>query len=212
MVLVPLAAVSAVMGLVGFALSKCFGPDGAGSISRITFGLAIGLSVLWLMSYRMIAHSRVASFFLAAVIMAAVGILTAVCANGMSGSTITHTIVHMICTAVLLLAMTLAGLFCRRRYSAWRFTGWLALSCIMICLLVAMPFAGLAMISMAAFSNGPGMIFIMLTGFLVWTFVMSLLLFGLLISFMALAFRSALYRERFYGSFRLKSMISESQH
>jgi hypothetical protein len=211
LVLVPLLVVNVAWSflrrVIGFPSSSVAALDG------IIISLTVGLAVLWLLSHWLGNRNRFLVALLALVIIGLVGIAGAVSYPSQESSlqTVASLLVAGLSALILVLGFVLAGWWCRKRYSSWRFALWLG-----VWTTVA----------------GVGVFLVLLAGMLmVWcisgvspddlhTVVGIVLLTGLIfggctyvvvLPFMILAIWSRFFRQRFYACLRLKSMSVETK-
>jgi hypothetical protein len=96
---------------------------------------------------------------------------------------------------VISLALTLAGLVCRGRYSWLRLSLWLLTAVVVVCLLIYGPLFIIGMI--ASGGNVPALALLGFVG------VMAGIIFGVLLPFLVLSFANRFYRERLKGLLHL---------
>ena len=216
MVMIPLFAIALILMLIWVALRILLEDmPGAGAVIQIPIWLLLGVTVLWLVSYKLGSASRVAAFFGAAAIMAGVGFAIVVCTAVLKFSVlaaveaIASGIAYGFLSVAMLLGLMFAGLFCRTRYTAVRFTLWLLSVFVGVCLAVSLPFAAFAALFSAFFEESFAAAAIPFVTILGVGCVIGLALFAILMPFMILTFASGLYRERFYDVFRLQGMLTE---
>ena len=206
-VLIPLAVVYLGWMVLGLLL----GMDSSAKslFDQVAASLAIGLAVLWLLGHKIGKRNRFISFLLAFIIMAVVAAVGMLSYGGLNISQ--EAIVGAILFGVLMLAMlvgiVMAGVCCRKRYGPWRFMLWLGLWTVAGGLVLVLVYF---VVIMLIFRIGGGldmeMLIRMLPQMLIAGVVVGAISYGLVIPYMVLAFRSKLYRERFYGCLRLRGM------
>ena len=197
MILVPVVLVYGLSLLVERALFA-MGVD-ATPVSSVP----MGLGALWLLSYKLQPLSARKAFVVAAAILAAMGFLSAVCYSGLSPDTLTVTsvLVYAVGACAMLLAMTIARLFCRRSYSTTRFMLWLLLCLVLMCTCLMVPQAIIMVGVMGSFMSGYA--WVMVLPAIVGGVMAGLVTYVIVVPFMILAFRNSLYRARFHSIFRL---------
>ena len=199
-VLIPIGVVAALFFPVRFAMQEFLGGGWGWDIPG---RLALALGALWLLAHKLSGRSRAAAFFQALGIMLLAGVAAAAC-GGMGVLAFGAVGLHLLFSALLLVAMSLAGTACRRRYTARRFSVWVVVSCVAVCLAAALPVAALIVIS--AMGADAGMVLMILPGFLGSALMLGLLLACLLLCFLVLAYRNGFYRQRLHRVLRLPGM------
>jgi hypothetical protein len=211
LVLVPLVAVSLVWSFLRKAIG--FPSSSVAALDQIIVSLTVGITVLWLLSHWLGNRNRFVIALLALVIIGLVGIAGAVSypSEESSVQTVASLLVAGLSALTLVLGFVLAGWWCRKRYSSWRFNLWLG-----VWTTVA----------------GVGVFVILLAGILiagcisgdlpddlltaVWIILLTGLIFGgctylVVLPYVILSLRSQFFRERFYACLRLKSMSVETK-
>ena len=119
-------------------------------------------------------------------------------------------VLFSVLAATALLAFVITGWMCRKSYSALRFMLWLAVWTVAPCLLLMMIVAAVSIIGGLVMGNGPppGSLLLMALMFPLAGLMLGGFIYAILFSFMILAFKSDLFRRRFYGCFRLKGMLA----
>ncbi len=203
-----------VVNIVWLGLKKI---PGMQSSSLVMFDIIFnsfvaGIAALWLLGERIGNRNRPATFLLAVVVMA---IMCALCIVSLgefklSADMASISVVFAVAAATTLLAFVITGWMCRKSYSAMRFMLWLAVWIVAPCLLLMMIVATVSIIGALVMGNGPPpeslllMVFMFpLAGLMLGGFI-----YAILFPFMILAFKSNLFRRRFYGCFRLKGMLA----
>lgn len=158
----------------------------AAMFSQLLDSLAFGLAALWLLSPYLARMHRFLTFLASLGVVGCFAVLTFACGgpDWRSGDSMQLAVVVALCVPILCLALSLAFLLCRRRYSPWRLLLWTMLFLLGICALTAAPFV-LAERGRVSFVQFMGPVLIV-TG----------LLFGLLLPFFLLSFLNGFYRER----------------
>jgi len=171
-----------------------------------------GIAALWLLGNRIGNRSRLATFLLAVLIMAIM------CAFGivslgefkLSSDLAGISMVFAVAAATVLLAFVLAGWACRKSYSAIRFMLWLAVWIGAVCLLTMVIVAVISVIVGAIMGNAPPLGFLLSMAYMIpfISLIIAGFIYAILLPYMILAFNSDLFRQRFYGCFRLKGMLA----
>jgi hypothetical protein len=195
-VLAPLGTVAAIACAVPAEL--------AGQLSEVTdlfslsfTSLAFGLASVWLTAPYLGRFPRVAVFFLALVILeVGSAVAYALRADWESfGVELLAFLMFLACSAlVTTLAMTLAALLCRRRYTPFRLAFWTAVFLAAVWLLIAAPFLGLAAVDAGAEA---------LTETAPYVLLLALVTFIVVLPFLLLAFLQPHYRERLFALWHL---------
>ncbi len=211
LILVPLFVVNILW--IGVKKATGMPSSTAGMFDVMLNSFAIGLATVWLVSHKLAGLNRFVIFLLSLIVMVFVYVLGIFSFGGLefTSETIVVTVFFCIVTAATFLAFVLAGWRCRRRYTALRFMLWLAGGCIAVCVVAMLAYALTAFIIMAATmgqSIPMSTLFIQvpLIGLLVGG-----ILYLLLLPYMILVLNSDLFRQRFYGCFRLKGMLAPGQ-
>jgi len=203
MVLVPVVLVYALSLLVDRALS--FMAMDAALVSAVPLGLA----ALWLLSYKLEPLSGVRTFFAAAAVLAAMAFLSAVCYSGLSPDTLTlrSALMYAVGACAILLAMTVARLFCRKDYSPTVFMLWLLLCFALMSACVSVPAAIASIVFMSTLMKSYALL--MAIPVIMAGVVGAVIGYIVLLPFMILVFRNSLYRARFNAIFRIDPIGSE---
>ncbi len=203
MVLVPLVLVYALSLLVDRALSA-MAMDAA-----LASSVPLGLAALWLLSYKLEPLRGARTFFAAAAILAAMGFLSAVCYSGLSPDTLTvgSALIYAVGACAIVLAMTVARLFCRKDYSPIIFMLWLLLCFGLISACVSVPAAIASIVFMSTLMDSYALF--MAIPVIVAGVVGAVIGYIVLLPFMILAFRNSLYRARFNAIFRIEQIGSK---
>jgi hypothetical protein len=207
LVLIPLAAITLVFGLLARAVPYVLGQEPLGILPS---ALCLGLSVLWLFSYRMATLWRLGSFFVALLMLWLVGILIMVSGGAAGGMAVVGVIAFGAVALAVLVGLTGAGVCCRKKYSAVRFTVWLFPCMILAAFLVGAPFAAISLAGLL-FSGGLQMAASVLMGVGVACAVSGIVLALVATLFLLVAFLSPFYRARFYSVFRLPGMTVQKE-
>lgn len=174
----------------------------------IVVSLAIGFSILLLLSHKIGNRNRFATFLLAMIIMVLVCIAGFISFGSLpSQEGIFLAIILMLLTTVMLLAFVLAGFKCRKKYSPVRFMLWLAIwmiggmaASILIFYTVALTVAGIM-------GQGlPMSILKLLVQVTIAGLVIGGSLYAGMLPFMIFVFSNGFFRTRFYACLHLKSM------
>ena len=152
---------------------------------------AFGLAGVWLLSSYLGWKHRMLAFVGFLVALGAISLLTFVCRQGwedVSPQTLQVGLFLGVSVLVISIAVTLAGLVCRKRYGCWRVGLWLMAALVLVWLLVLAPIFAITM--MASHSGPPVWVIFAVTG------VATGITFGTLLPFLVLSFASGFYRER----------------
>lgn len=210
LILLPMFVVS----VVWLGLKKATGmPSNAAMMYDIIFNsLVAGIAALWLLAERIGNRNRLATFLLAVVVMAIMCALGIVSLGGfkLSADMAGISVVFAVLAATALLAFAITGWMCRKSYSAVRFMLWLAVWTVAPCLLMMMIVAAVSVIGGLVMGNGlpPQALLLMALMFPLAGLILGGFIYAILFPFMILAFKSDLFRRRFYGCFRLKGMLA----
>jgi len=204
LILIPLLVVN----ILWIGIKKVTGmPSSAAGPFDVMFNaFTIGLAIAWLLSHRFDGLNRFVVFLLTLLTMSLAFALSILSYSGLefTEETMMLTALFFPVMVAAILAFALTGWCCRKNYSALRFMLWLAPWCPVLCL-IAM-FAYVLIVIMAMNESIPiGTLFIQipLVGLLVGG-----ILYLLLLPYMILVLNSDLFRQRFYGCFRLKDMLA----
>lgn len=126
LILLPAAAIHALWLLIKSICS--FGPFEAQTLGQIFIPLYIGVAVLFTLAHKLTRPSRLASFLLAATVLAFAG-LASFFAYNFGGTDISQQVrmtltFYAVLAAAFLLALTITAFFCRERYTRMRFAAW----------------------------------------------------------------------------------------
>ena len=191
LILIPLVVLPGILYLP--AISRLMDPLTA-EIDGFLIGTGVlAWSVVWLMGHWLGGGRRRSTFWLILIVMLAIGLLSCLCQFEGADDLVQLLIIYSLCVFDLLLAMMLAGYFCRKKYSTPRFLGFLLL------------WVGATAVGLAAIFG----IFLIVITFDLQAIVtiaiilipVSLFLGGVIylinLPFLILAFKSPFYRERF---------------
>jgi len=171
--------------------SSMFLPSGADFLLDIIAALTVGLAAIWLLASHLRRQHGFLTFLCVLLALAGFSVLAAVFRQSGSEMTIELLPVGMILllgTLVTSVALSLAGLICRRRYRPLGLYLWLFLLLAAVWLLIAVPFLVFALITL----NGR----IEWYAFFVPVSVMATANFALLLPFLILSSASSFFRER----------------
>ncbi len=203
LILVPLFVVN----ILWIVIKKVTGMPSseAGMFDVLFHSFAIGMATVWLVSHKFAGLNRFVIFLLAVSAMTATYALSILSYSGFefTEETMTLAVFFFIVMAAALLAFVLAGWRCRKNYSALRFMLWLSLWCLVLCLIPMVVYALIAYIIIAATMSQSLIIQILRVGLITGG-----ILYLLLLPYMILVLNSDLFRQRFYGCFRLKGMLA----
>lgn len=197
-ILVPLLGIHALMLLASHLLSS--GSSGAwlamGMLSHVVDSFALSQALLWLLAHKLASDRLIKSFFAATMVMAVVGSLSSLArpGSGIAREATPHAVVYGTASLSFLLGLTIAGAFCRKRYTQRRFTRrfllWTTVVCA-ACMAVIAPLmgAGGADVATSVLLGGP---------------IYGVLIYLLALPFMILVFRVPLYRARLMAWLQLE--------
>jgi hypothetical protein len=126
------------MGVVAWVLQHCFGllpSDSVDVLVEVPFGLVFGLAALWLLAPVLRKSRRLVSSLLALFVFTCCSVAALLAGQGEdlgSGEAVGLVVSTGVGAAVMSVALTLAGLLCRRRYGAVRFCLWLAAALVVL--------------------------------------------------------------------------------
>ena len=185
----------------------------AGQFDVMFNAFTIGLAIVWLLSHRFAGLNRFVVFLLTVVAMSLTYALSVLSYSGLefTEETMMLAVFFFVVMVAALLAFTLTGWCCRKNYSALRFMLWLALWCPVLCLFAMFAYVlAIVVIMHQSMSIGQLLTQIPIVGLIVGG-----VLYLLLLPYMILVLNCDLFRQRFYGCFRLKGMsapaVAESQ-
>ena len=210
LILVPVFVAS----IVWLGLKKV---PGMQSASVVMFDIIInsfvaGIAVLWLLAERIGNRNRLVTFLLAVVVMAIMCALGGVSLGEfkLSADMAGISVVFAVLAAIVLWAFVLTGWMCRKSYSAVRFMLWLAVWIVAPYLLLMVILATVSIIGAIVMGNAlpPGFLLLMALKVPLVSLIVGGFIYAILFPFMILAFKSNLFRRRFYGCFRLKGMLA----
>jgi hypothetical protein len=196
---IPLAAVAAVASAPESALQ--FLPSAQFGVFLDLIGaLGFGLAAVWLLSSYAGWKHRMLAFLGILLAQGVFGVLAFVLRQGWQGVG-SETFVVGVCLAVSVLvvsvALSLAGLLCRRRYGWLRLTLWLIAALVAVWLLVIGPLFIIQL--MASGGNVP------MTALAGLVLAATGITFGVLLPFLLLSFVNGFYRDRLKGLLHLGS-------
>jgi hypothetical protein len=167
--------------------------------------MVIGLAVLWLVLYYLKKLVGAARFFIAfaiVFIVASLGILPYYIAY--SRDTFMFSVLFIVITLALLLAMTLSSILCRKRYTPGRFMLWLALWILIGSILSISTFYIVIRMTISSIPSWSYLLHVLLSATLTGS-IFGILVYVLNLPFMILGFVSPFFRERFCACLNLKS-------
>ena len=121
LILIPIALPLGLLCLP--AIAGLMDPSTAEMVGFLVGAGVLAWSVVWLTGHWLDGYSRRRSFWLLLVVMLAIGLLACICQFEAADDVLPLLIVYGLCVFDLLLALTLAGYFCRKNYSLKRFLG-----------------------------------------------------------------------------------------
>lgn len=203
LILLPAAAIHAMWLLIKSICS--FSPSEAQVLGQIFIPLYIGVAVLFTLAHKLTRPSRLASFLLAAAVLAFAG-LASFFAYNFGGTDIfeqvrTTFIFYAVLAAAFLLALTITAFFCRNRYTRLRFAAWILCASLLLTVIFTFVYVWYDFqpsdldYVFEVLGVGVGL---------------GLGLYGIVLPFMILAFTSSFHRRRFYNCLRLPPVPPES--
>jgi len=162
--------------------------------------LGFGLAGAWLLSSYLGWKHRMLAFAGFLIVMAVCSLLAFVCRQGwedVGTETLQLGLFLGVSVLVVSVAVSLAGLVCRKRYGRLRLSWWLLAALVVVWLLVLGPIFAITMI--ASPGNVPVSVIFAVVG------VATSITFGTLLPFLVLSFTSSFYRERLKGLLHLGS-------
>lgn len=175
---------------------------------RMSSGLAVGWTTVWLLMFLMAGRPRWLSFLMALGIQAAVGLIVAVIGTGSVVGAFAHTLGHTILAGLMTLALAVSLWLCRRRFSGWRLAGWLLAIHPLLLLMVTVPMVGFFFLRLAL-GGGVRPYLGLIASQFVAVIVAGLLLAALTLVFLAPALATRHYRRRLQDAARLPGMPAE---
>lgn len=174
--------------------------------------LAIGWTLVWLLSNRLVRGHAQNDFFRAAAVMLVIGVWAYLADYGfaVNAGMVQSTVAFGVSAVALLAAMGLARRFSGEAYRPGPLMGWLFLSMLLTAAVAALASMSLTFLPSLAIL-GPLVLLMLLvsTAFMSIFLAISLYLFNL--PFMLLAFKSPFYRDRFEAALRLQRVEDEVQ-
>lgn len=205
LILIPLAVVLIVWRMLAHLLSMSDDPSGTEGLGFYVVSATMAWSMVWLLGHWLASRFRYVTFFLSLGMMLAIGLLSCYCHFADTDNRASLLICYSICVVILLLATTLAGYFCRKKYSPRRFLGWLIVWNVLVAMGVLLPFVGIVTLVTTIMHPGPQLDVGGTVVTAVITVVVSIFLGGVLyllnLPFLILAQKSPFYRERFESMF-----------
>ncbi|MCF7669123.1 MAG: hypothetical protein K9N48_05035 [Verrucomicrobia bacterium] len=163
-------------------------------LSPLVDSLLFGFTINWLLAERIGNRNRAATWLLACVVFAIVLALSVI---GLGNSALPAALAGAMTIGILIISLTLAAVFCRKKFYPSRFSVWTALWIIFLCL---PPFLFIALVN-AFMSNNPIMLlFHIATAYAIF----ALSIIGSLIPFEILLFSNRFWRHRFNMVFGLE--------
>lgn len=203
LILLPAGIIHALWLLIKSIFS--FSPFEAQVLGQIFIPLYIGVAVLFTLAHKLTRPSRLASFLLAAAVLAFTG-LASFFAYNFGGtdlfeqvrSTLTF---YAVLAAAFLLAFTITAFSCRERYTHLRFATWMLCASLLLTVIFTFIYAW--------YDFQPrdldDIFEVLQVGVGFW-----LGLCGIVLPFMILAFTGSFHRRRFYNCLRLAPVPPES--
>jgi hypothetical protein len=203
LVLVPLLVVN----VLWLGIKKAIGmPSSTAAQFDVMFNaFTVGVTIVWLVSHKFAGLNRFVIFLLALIVLDLSYVLNIFSFSGFAFDDETVMLTAFFCVAATttLFGFVLTGWRCRIRYTALRFMLWQAVWCIAVCVMATFIYVVIAFVIMGQSTSLDASFFVQI---LLVGPIFSGILYVLLLPFMILAFKNSLFRERFYGCFRLKGM------
>ena len=162
-----------------------------GLFLEVVIALAFGLAAVWLLSAYLGRKHRFLTFLGLLFALAGFSVLSFVVRQGsdvLERETLQSGFLLAACVVVISVAVSLAGLLCRRRYRPVRFSLWLIASLLVVWLMIVTPFFVVALVA-----NGGGIPVMALVASVLTMAGINLVL---LVPFLILSFTSPFFRER----------------
>jgi hypothetical protein len=195
-VLVPLGAVAGLDLLVRPVLSSV-PSEALEFFSQAFTSLAFGVAAMWLAAPYLSRLPRVGVFFLALVVLGLASVFAYACRSDWesNGRETFAFLAFLACGALIAtLAMSLAALLCRKRYSPFRLSLWMAVFLAAGWVLIASPF-----VVFASVAGGGEQVWVALP----FVLLLALLTFVVVMPFFLLAFVESHYRQRLLALWHL---------
>ena len=173
--------------------------------------MVIGLAVLWLVSNYPKKLSGAARFFFAfGIVLTVESLGTLPYYIAYSRDTFMFSVLFVVITLALLLAMTLSGILCRKRYAPGRFMLWLALWILLECILSISVFHIAIRLTISSIPSWSYLLQVLLSAIITGS-IFGLLVYMLNLPFMILGFAHPFFRKRYCLCLGLKpaTLISE---
>jgi len=178
-------------------------PDILVVFSILIDALVIGMTVLWLLAYKLGNRNRFISLLLALAVLAGITIVAVVSYQvWVPFMDYGLVIFQSLGITTMLLIFVLAGWRCRTRYGPWRFMLWMALWTMVISLVSIITFFLIS----EGLSDPIEELIRQIPQVLLVGLIFGLCIYMLNLPFMILVFTTPFFRERFYAYFHLKSM------
>ena len=198
-ILVPLVFVSGLAAVVQLVLNSLPSSE-LSDLFEVIAALAFGIGAVWLVSPWLRRSHRLLTFLLTLVVQAGFSVLALFAGRGFevdNGQNWSEALALLTGAFVLSLALSLAGLLCRRRYSRVRFSLWLAFFTLASWLSVLGPFC---IVALAGGQGGPTA-----GEFLIVLLAVTGVALGTLLPFLVLSFANGFHHER------LKALLHAGQ-
>jgi len=203
MVLVPLFVVN----VLWLGIKKATGmPSSSAAQFDVMFNaFTVGVTIVWLVSHKFVGLNRFVIFLLALIVLDLTYVLNIFSFSGFAfdDETIMLTAFFCVAATATVFGFVLTGWRCRRRYTALRFMLWLAVWCIAVCVMAMFIYVAIAFVIMSQSTPSGASFFVQI---LLVGLIFGGIVYVLLLPFMIMAFKNSLFRERFYGCFRLEGM------
>ncbi len=192
-ILIPLLLLVGVWQLP--AMSIFMNPSGAEGFGFLVGSGAFGWSVILLIRHWLGNINRFFTFFLFVGVMLAAFALSYLCQFNDAENAGAMSILYAAFTTVVVLAMSISGFMCRKKYAPWRFLIWLLIWMGVLSTVLMLAYVILLTTLEKAFSGEDLIILIPVAA------ILGSMLYALNLPFLILAFNSPFYRERFVKVF-----------
>lgn len=210
LIVLPVIAVNLLWIGIKLLLASSAGmPSGSAALFDVLVaGFTVGAALVLLIAGRFKGMNRFLIVLLAAAVMAAAFALSYIGSRGLvfGGEAIQLSIFFGVITVAAMLALVLAGLFCRRHFGAVKFALWLGAWCVLLCAGMLLSVALTVALVMTALGNHMS-VWGQIGKFIFAGGTMGAVVYVFLLPFVVLAISSDLFGGRFYGCFRRKGMV-----
>jgi len=189
LILIPIGLLLGIMYMP--ATSALMSPLTAEMVGFLIVSGVLAWGVVWLMGHWLGGGSRRRTFCLILVVMFAIGLLSCLCQFEDAEDMAPLLIVYGLCIFDLLLAMMIAGYFCRKKYTPQRFLGLSLLWTCMVAMGLAASFGILMIVTTFALQTA-----IIATVLIPLSLLLGGIIYLINLPFLVLAFNSHFYRRR----------------